>query len=132
MPSLRASEKNSRDLIVILSDWRHSGFQVFCGHRIFPQDDTAMDNLARYIVRASFSQERMLYLAEPAKVFYRAKDGTGKSSSMTPYREGGKLRNAVPSLAGCSDIPPSGKSLSYRLQKVRDQAIGFIEFWKRE
>jgi len=64
MPSLRASEKNSRGLIAMLCNWRHSGFQVFCGQRIFPQDDTAMDNLARYTLRASLSQERMLYLAE--------------------------------------------------------------------
>ena len=35
-----------------------------------------MENLARYIIRASFSQERMQYLAEPSKVIYRAKDGT--------------------------------------------------------
>ena len=65
----------TKDLIAMLSSWRHSGFQVFCGQRIFPQDETAMENLARYIIRASFSQERMQYLAEPSKVVYRAKDG---------------------------------------------------------
>jgi hypothetical protein len=37
-----------------------------------------MENLARYIIRASFSQERMQYLAEPSKVVYRPKDGTGE------------------------------------------------------
>jgi len=26
-------------------NWRHSGFQVYCGPRIFPQDETAMENL---------------------------------------------------------------------------------------
>jgi hypothetical protein len=35
-----------------------------------------MENLARYIIRASFSQERMQYLEEPSKVVYRAKEGT--------------------------------------------------------
>jgi hypothetical protein len=35
-----------------------------------------MENLARYITRPSFSQERMQYLVEPSKVVYRAKDGT--------------------------------------------------------
>ena len=35
-----------------------------------------MENLARYIIRASFSQERIQYLAEPSKVVYRAKGGT--------------------------------------------------------
>ena len=64
-----------QDLIAMLSNWRHSGFQVFCGQRIFPGDETAMENLARYIIRASFSQERMQYLSGPSKVVYRAKDG---------------------------------------------------------
>jgi hypothetical protein len=66
----------TQDLITMLSKCRHSGFQVFCGERIFPQDETAMENLARYIIRASFSQERMQYLSAPSQVVYRAKDGT--------------------------------------------------------
>ncbi len=61
----------------MLSNWRHSGFLAFCGNRICPKGETAMGNLARYILRASFSQERMQYLAGPSKVVYRAKDGTG-------------------------------------------------------
>jgi len=34
-----------------------------------------MENLARYIIRASFSQERMQYLADEGTVIYSAKDG---------------------------------------------------------
>jgi hypothetical protein len=60
----------------MLSGWRHSGFNVFCGNRISPKDDTAMENLARYIIRASFSQERMQYLDQEGKVVYISKDGT--------------------------------------------------------
>jgi len=59
----------------MLSSWRHSGFNVFCGNRISPDDDTAMENLARYIIRASFSQERMQYLDEEGTVVYTSKDG---------------------------------------------------------
>jgi hypothetical protein len=33
-----------------------------------------MENLARYIIRASFSQERMTYLSEESKILYRSKD----------------------------------------------------------
>ena len=33
-----------------------------------------MENLARYIIRASFSQERMTYIQEESKVVYRSKD----------------------------------------------------------
>ena len=35
-----------------------------------------MENLARYIIRASFSQERMNYIREDLKVIHKSKDGT--------------------------------------------------------
>jgi hypothetical protein len=57
---LVSKRKLSGEMIRMLSTWRHSGFNVFCSHRISPADDTAMENLARYIIRASFSQERVL------------------------------------------------------------------------
>jgi hypothetical protein len=44
----------------MLSNWRHSGFQAFWDQRIFPRDESAMENLARYIIRTSFSNERIL------------------------------------------------------------------------
>ena len=34
-----------------------------------------MENLARYVVRASFTQERMIYIPEESKVIYQSKDG---------------------------------------------------------
>jgi hypothetical protein len=52
-------------MIRMLSTWKHSGFHIFCGNRISPDDDTAMENQARYIIRASFSRERMTYLNHP-------------------------------------------------------------------
>jgi hypothetical protein len=52
--------KIAKEMIAMLSKWRHSGFNVFCGTCISPKDDTTMENLARYIIRASFSQERIL------------------------------------------------------------------------
>ena len=71
-----------------------------------------MENLARYIIRASFSQERMQYLAEPSKVVYRAKDGTEE-----------KVFDALEWLAAmCSHIPtnPSSNSGSqHRKKKTR-------------
>jgi hypothetical protein len=33
-----------------------------------------MENLARYIIRASFSHERMTYLRDESKVLYQSKD----------------------------------------------------------
>ena len=61
--------------------WRHTGFHVHIGPRIWPEDETALGNLAKYIVRASFSRERMRYIpAEKspdgsAKVVHQSKDG---------------------------------------------------------
>ncbi len=61
--------------------WHHTGFHVHIGARIWPEDETASGNPEKYIVRASFSQERMLYIpAEKsadgsAKVAYQSKDG---------------------------------------------------------
>jgi hypothetical protein len=72
---LLSKRKISEEMIRMLSTWRHSGFHVFCGNRISPDDETAMENLARYIIRASFSQERMQYLDQEGKVVYSSKDG---------------------------------------------------------
>jgi len=46
--------------------WRHSGFKVYCSlPSIWPNNDKGFEDLARYIIRACFSQERMSYI--PAK-----------------------------------------------------------------
>jgi len=100
---LLAKGRITKDLIAMFSNWRHSGFQVFCGQRLFPRDETAMENLARYIIRASFSQEWiwMQYLAEPSKVVYRAKDGPDE-----------KVFDALEWLAAmCSHIPDRGEQM---------------------
>ena len=61
--------------------WRHTGFHVHVGGRIWPEDENALGNLAKYIARSSFSQERMLYIPADkspdgsAKVVYTSKDG---------------------------------------------------------
>jgi hypothetical protein len=47
---------------------------VFVGPRTLPGEEEAMEKLAHYIIRASFSQERMTYLPEESKVIYESKD----------------------------------------------------------
>jgi hypothetical protein len=66
------------DRISLLHSWQHSGFQVYAGPRIQPGEEEGMENLARYLIRASFSQERMTYLPEESKVFYESKDVKGE------------------------------------------------------
>jgi len=72
---LLSKKKIIEDLVDMVIKWRHSGFNVFCGSRIQPGDEKAMQNLARYIIRASFSQERLTYIPDESKVVYKSKDG---------------------------------------------------------
>ncbi len=55
--------------------------QCFCGNSIWSHNEVGLENLAYYIIRASFSQERMTYIPDDesadgvAKVIYDSKDG---------------------------------------------------------
>ena len=98
---LLSEGKITEDLMDMLMKWRHSGFNVHCGPRIQPGYEEAMENLARYIVRASFSQERMTYIPEEAKVLYRSKDGNKE-----------KVFDALEWLAAmCSHVPNKGEQM---------------------
>jgi len=78
---LKAEGKINDVVIESMMNWRHSGFNVYCGKAIWPHNEEGLENLARYIIRASFSQERMTYVAAQdsldgiAKVIYESKDG---------------------------------------------------------
>jgi len=65
----------NEDLVDMLMKWRHSGFNVFSGPKIQPGHQNATENLARYIIRASFSQERLTYIPDASKVVYKSKEG---------------------------------------------------------
>ena len=87
--------KITRDMITLLDKWRHTGFNVFAGPRILPRNEKSMENLAQYIIRASFSQERMTYRRETGQVEYQSKDGKET-----------KLFDALEWLAAmCSHVP---------------------------
>jgi hypothetical protein len=82
---LLSKGKITQDSVDMLRSWRHSGFQVYIGPKIQPGEEDAIENLARYIIWASFSQERMTYLHNESKVIYESKacprrrSGNGKS-----------------------------------------------------
>ena len=67
--------KITKDRIALLDQWQYTGFNIYCGQRILPWEKTSMENLALYIIRASFSQERMTYVPEAGSVLYQSKDG---------------------------------------------------------
>ena len=87
--------KITQDMISLLDKWRHTGFNVFTGQGILPRHENSLENLARYIIRASFSQERMTYQRKAGQVEYRAKDNLQT-----------KVFDAVEWLAAmCSHVP---------------------------
>ena len=54
-------------MVELIHSWRHTGFSTYCGKRINPKDKRSTENMARYIIRAPFSQERMKYFPGPGK-----------------------------------------------------------------
>jgi len=77
---LLRKEKITREVIRMLDGWRHSGFNVFTGERIQPRQKKSLENLAAYLIRATFSQKRMEYSPEQATVVYRSKDGKDRKT----------------------------------------------------
>ena len=75
--------KITEEMIRVLSAWKHSWFHVFCGNRISPSDDKAMENLVRYIIWALFSQERMQIWIRRGRSIYTAKNKK-KTSKVFP------------------------------------------------
>jgi len=73
---LKSEGKIGDMLIDNLLNWGHSGFNVYCGNPLWPGNHKGLENLSRYIIRASFCQQRMTYIpGAHAKVIYRSKDG---------------------------------------------------------
>ncbi len=81
---LKAEGKINDSLIENMMNWHHSGFNIYCGDAIWPHNEDGLEKLSRYIIRASFSQERMTYIPGyeskdgSAKVLYTSKDGKSK------------------------------------------------------
>lgn len=98
---LLTAGKINDGLITMLMSWHHSGFNVHCGRRIWSNDEKAMEHVARYIIRASFSQERMTYIREHSAVVYQSKNG-----------ETTKTFDALEWLAAmCSHVPNRGEQM---------------------
>lgn len=76
---LKKEKVISLSVINNMSTWQHSGFNVHCSSSVNFSDTEAIERLARYIVRAPISQERMKYIPEAnssggkGKVIYEGK-----------------------------------------------------------
>ncbi len=69
---LIAKGKLNREMLALFSGWRRSSFHIFCRKHIVPNDGTALENLARYVIRASFFQERISPLANGGAILKKA------------------------------------------------------------
>jgi len=65
---LRERELLSTERIDLIRSWRHSGFDVFVGEPIAPDDQRTLEHVARYLLRAPVSLERMRYDPQAARV----------------------------------------------------------------
>ena len=77
---LKEEGKIGDDLINRLMSWRHSGFSVHNGVRVRRDDDGGMEALAQYIIRNTFSVEKLAYIEETAAVIYRSKMSHGNNN----------------------------------------------------
>ncbi len=67
------------DIIKKLMNWRHSGFSVHNKAWIAKDDEKGRVALAQYIVRNTFSLEKLTYNQETGAVIYRSKMTSGKN-----------------------------------------------------
>jgi hypothetical protein len=83
---LKKKGKINDAIIENMLSWHHSGFHVHIGGTIWPDDQSDLENLAKYIVRACFSQQRMVYIPVEksadavAKVIYTSRDGRSQKT----------------------------------------------------
>jgi hypothetical protein len=61
LKALLAREIITPQMVELLLSWRHAGFSAYQGEPVPPDDTAARERLARYILHAPFSQERMTY-----------------------------------------------------------------------
>lgn len=97
---LLSKGKITEDLVDMLMKWRHSGFNVFCGSRIQPGEEKAMENLGT--PRAGSDRDRTLPELDPPdqhsrdQYFGRSRAQYGRR----PVRRGVGRRPAVALLGG--------------------------------
>ncbi len=64
----------------LIRSWRHSGFNVYVGDPIEPDNRELLEHIARYLLRAPVSLERLWYNPEVGTVTIRPLVGEGDAS----------------------------------------------------
>jgi hypothetical protein len=74
---LRERELLSTERMALIRSWRHSGFDVYVGEPVAETDRQRLEHLARYLLRAPISLERLWYDPQAGKVAIRPLQGEG-------------------------------------------------------
>jgi hypothetical protein len=75
---LKEEGKINDDIITNLLSWRHSGFSVDNSVRIAADNQEGQISLAQYIIRNTFSIDKLIYNEENGTVIYHSKMTHGK------------------------------------------------------
>ncbi len=71
--------------IKLMESWRHSGFNVNAAARIGAADGSGRENLARYLIRAPFSVNKIRYDPKTQAVIYKTKMVPGANRSFEVF-----------------------------------------------
>ncbi len=82
---LLKEKRISQEWVEKLLSWRNSGFNIHNQVKIRSQDSRGRENLAQYILRSPFSQEKMTYREESKAVLYRTKMKPGVKKNFAVF-----------------------------------------------
>ena len=107
--------------IEILDRFRHTGFSVYQGPPVLPEDTAAREKLAIYIVRAPISLDRLSYDGPNGTVDYRPKSSPGHPlfADEAPHQDPLEVLASV-----CDHIPPPGQQLIRYLGRYSNKSRG--------
>ena len=72
---LTSQGRLSREAVIELRNWHHSGFQVYCGRAVDCGDQKALERLTAYILRPSFAGRQLQYDPNEGSIDYRTTKG---------------------------------------------------------
>lgn len=64
-------------------NWKHTGFSVHNGVRIAKDNDVGKENVAQYIIRNTFSLEKLTYIEQTGIVIYHSKMSCRKNKKIS-------------------------------------------------
>ncbi len=76
---LKKEEKITDEIINLLMSWRHSGFSAHNEVRVSRDDEDGREKIGQYIIRNTFSEDKLTYNEDTVTVIYHSKMTHGKN-----------------------------------------------------